>query len=149
LNRISDKPQIFSIGHSNRELGDFISILKNYGIEVLADIRSYPRSKRNPHFDMEHLERELQAEGIEYIWLRGLGGMRESAYEEYTKTAEFEEGMHTLISIAGKKKTVLMCAELNWRSCHRSFISGALHKLRWEVIHIYDEGESETHSGLF
>ena len=126
-----------------------MSILKNYGIEVLADIRSYPRSKRNPHFDMEHLEKELPSRGIEYVWIRGLGGMREGGYEEYMKTAEFEEGLNTLRSIAGEKKTVFMCAELDWRSCHRSFVSGALHKLRWEVVHIYDGNESETHSGLF
>ena len=143
------KPQIFSIGHSNRELGELVSILKNYGIEVLADIRSYPRSKRNPHFDMEHLEKGLPSRGIEYVWIRGLGGMREGGYEEYMKTAEFEEGLNTLRSIAGEKKTVFMCAELDWRSCHRSFVSGALHKFRWEVVHIYDGNESETHSGLF
>lgn len=143
------KPQIFSIGHSNRKLGELVSILKHYGIEVLADIRSYPRSKRNPHFDKEQLEIELPSRGIEYVWIRGLGGMREGGYEEYMKTREFEDGLSTLRSIAGEKKTVFMCAELDWRSCHRSFVSGALHKLRWDVVHIYDGDESETHSGLF
>lgn len=143
------KPRIFSIGHSNRELDEFAAILKHYGIEALADIRSYPHSKRNPHFDTEHLEKELPSRGIEYVWIRGLGGMREGGYEEYMKTAEFEEGLNTLKSLAREKKTVFMCAELDWRSCHRSFVSGALHKLRWEVVHIYDGNESESHSGLF
>ncbi|MFI5324358.1 MAG: DUF488 family protein [Thermodesulfobacteriota bacterium] len=143
------EPRIFSIGHSNRKLGEFISILKNYGIEALADIRSYPHSKRNPHFDRELLERELPVEGIEYVWIRELGGMREGGYEEHMKTDDFSRGLAALILIGGEKKTVFMCSELDWRSCHRSFVSQAVHNLGREVVHIYDESESEAHSGLF
>ncbi|MFI5324333.1 MAG: DUF488 family protein, partial [Thermodesulfobacteriota bacterium] len=104
------EPRIFSIGHSNRKLGEIISILKNYGIEALADIRSYPHSKRNPHFDRELLERELPAEGIEYVWIRELGGMREGGYEEHMKTDDFSRGLAALILIGGEKKTVFMCS---------------------------------------
>ncbi len=141
--------QIFSVGHSNRALGELISILRRYGVEMLADIRTFPRSRRNPHFNRESLEMELPSSGIEYVWIRELGGLREGGYENYMSTQGFEEGLNALMSAAGDKKTAYMCSELDWRSCHRSFVSRALHSLGWEVVHIYDENESETHSGLF
>ena len=143
------KLQIFSIGHSNRTLVEFIDILKIYGIETLADIRSYPRSKRNTQFDRESLERELPASGVEYVWIKELGGMRGGGYEEYMNTPGFEAGLDVLITLASGKKTAFMCAELDWRRCHRGFVSQALHSRGWEVLHIYDENESESHSGLF
>ena len=141
--------RIFSIGHSNRTLVELIDILKVYGIGTLADIRSYPRSKRNTHFDRESLERELPAAGIEYVWIKDLGGMRGGGYEEHMNTPEFEAGLDALMARASGKKTAFMCAELDWRRCHRGFVSQALHSLGWDVVHIYDERESETHSGLF
>ena len=140
---------IFSIGHSNRTLVDFLTILKRYGVEALADIRTYPRSKRNPHFDSESLEKELPPNGIEYVWIKELGGMREDGFENYMNTSGFEEGFNTLVALAGEKRTAFMCSELDWRNCHRSFVSHALYSRGWEVVHIYDENESETHAGLF
>ena len=143
------RKQIFSIGHSNRVLGELVSILKHYGIEALADIRSYPRSKRNTQFDRESLERELPAAGVEYGWIKELGGMRGGGYEEYMNTPGFAAGLNALATLASGKKTAFMCAELDWRRCHRGFVSQALHSRGWEVLHIYDERESESHSGLF
>ena len=113
----SGRKQIFSIGHSNRTLVEFIDILKGFGME--------------------------------YLWIKSLGGMRGGGYEEYMNTPAFADGLDALISAAGEKKTAFMCAELDWRGCHRGFVSHALHKLGWEVVHVYDENESETHSGLF
>jgi uncharacterized protein (DUF488 family) len=147
--QIISKRQIFSVGHSNRTLDDLVSILKHYGIEALADIRSYPRSKRNPHFDREVLEKELPAHGIEYVWINELGGLREWGYEGYMGTPGFEYGLSSLEALASGNRTAFMCSELDWRRCHRSFVSRALHSRGWEVVHIYDENESETHSGLF
>lgn len=140
---------IYSIGHSNRTLDELVSVLKRYGVETLADIRTYTRSKRNPHFDREALETELPSRGIGYIWISELGGMREDGYENYMSTSGFEEGFNILINVARERMTAFMCSELDWRHCHRSFVSHALHSRGWEVVHIYDEDESETHSGLF
>ncbi len=141
--------RIFSIGHSNRTLVEFIGILRIYGIETLADIRSYPRSKRNAHFDRESLERELPESGIEYVWIKELGGMRGGGYEEHMNTPEFEAGLDAIMGLTSGKKTAFMCAELDWRRCHRGFVSQALHSRGWDVVHIYDGRESVAHSGLF
>lgn len=111
-------------------------------------MRSYPVSKRYPHFGKESLEKELPAHGIEYVWLKGLGGRRKGGYAAHMETPEFAESLDTLIESASSRETAFMCSELRWRECHRAFISDALAKAGWEIIHIYDELESETHSTL-
>lgn len=140
--------RIYTIGHSNRTLGEFLEVLKHYGIAALADVRSYPASRRNPHFDRENLEKALEQVSIEYRWIKGLGGMRKIPYGDYINTAEFEEALGELTELARTKRTAFMCAELRWRDCHRSFISGRLSSLGREVVHIYGAWESEIHSSL-
>ena len=139
---------IFSIGHSNRSLDELVRILKNHSILALADIRSYPRSKRNPNFNKEHLEALLPGLGIEYLWIKELGGMREGGYEEYMESGEFTEGIAKLIDKARQKPCAFMCAELKWRECHRSFVAEKLFRDGWDVEHIYGETEAEKHAGM-
>ena len=147
LNNIEQK-HIFTIGHSNRGLDEFVRILKRSGIGTVLDIRSYPRSKRNPQFDRKNLEALLPGFGIEYMWIKELGGLREGGYGEYMESPEFEEGMIQLRAAAEKSQCVFMCAELKWRECHRSFIAERLYRDGWEVVHLYDEREEERHAGL-
>jgi uncharacterized protein (DUF488 family) len=75
--------------------------------------------------------------------------MRGGGYEEHMNTPDFREGLDALISAAGEKKTAFMCSELDWRRCHRGFVSHALYSRGWDVVHVYNENESESHSGLF
>ena len=147
MNNIKQK-HIFTIGHSNRSLDEFVRILKRWEIEALLDIRSYPRSVRNPQFDREKLRALFPGLGIEYTWVQELGGMREGGYGEYMKSPEFEEGIVQLRAVAEKKRCAFMCAELKWRECHRSFVSESLFREGWEVVHLYDEREEERHAGL-
>lgn len=140
-----EKKRIYSIGHSNRKLDDFIAALEAHGIETLADVRSYPVSKRYPHFSREALAEALSARGIKYAWMPGLGGRREGGYEAYTKTAEFAGA---LAETASGSRTAFMCSEMKWRECHRAFVADALARSGWEVVHIYCGGETETHSAL-
>ena len=144
----NDSGRIYTIGHSNRTLGEFLEVLKYYGIEALADVRSYPVSRKNPHFDRENLEKALGQASIDYRWMKGLGGMRKIPYVDYMKTAQFKEALGELTRLARMKRTAFMCAELRWRDCHRCFISGRLSSLGREIVHIYDAGESEIHSSL-
>jgi len=136
---------IYTIGHSNRTLEHFIQILKHYDIEVLVDVRQFPRSKHNPQFNKDNLESELPQNGIQYLWIEKLGGFRKGGYEAYMRTDDFKDGLLALKEIAKEKTSVLMCAELLWFKCHRSLISSWLSKLAWRVIHIYDEKKSEAH----
>lgn len=139
---------IHSIGHSNRGLDEFIAALEAHGIETLADVRSYPVSRRYPHFSREALSEALAARGIKYVWMPGLGGRREGGYEAYAKTPEFAKALADLEEATSRSSAAFMCSELRWRECHRAFISDALHGNGWEVVHIYDGDETEVHSVL-
>lgn len=137
--------EIFTIGHSNRNLEDFMNILKHYNIEVLVDVRRFPTSRHNPQFKKDELENRLPENGVEYIWIENLGGFRKGGYVDYMETREFKEELEKLIVIAKQKRTAVMCAELLWFKCHRNFISTAFAREGWEVIHIYDQKKSEKH----
>jgi len=130
---------IYTIGYGNRKFEDFIRLLKDLGIEVVADVRAFPRSKW-PEFTGESLRLSLPGEGIKYVHLEKLGGYRRGGYEAYTRTREFKEGLGELMKLAQKKKTVIMCRENYPSGCHRRFIARELKKLGWEVIHLVGKG---------
>jgi uncharacterized protein (DUF488 family) len=142
------RKSIFSIGHSNRSLDELVRILKGREIGALVDVRSYPRSKRNSNFNREHLEVMLPGFGIEYRWIKELGGMRQDGYEEYMESEEFAEGLAKLFKTAESKLCCFMCAELKWRECHRSFVAEILFRDGWDVVHIYNETKVEKHAGM-
>jgi len=146
--RTTEQKLIFSIGHSNRSLDELVRILKGREIGALVDIRSYPRSKRNPGVNREKLEALLPGLGIGYLWIKELGGMRRGGYEGYMDSQEFTEGISQLLEIARTKSCAFMCAELKWRECHRSFVAERLFRDGWDVVHIYDETEAERHAGM-
>ena len=134
-------PLIFTIGHSTRTLEDLVGLLQAYGLRFVVDVRSIPRSRRNPQFNQENLSVYLKESGIGYVWLKELGGLRypksdsqnkgwrnESfrAFADYMQTPEFEVGINELIKLAQDGPVAIMCAEaLPWR-CHRSLIADAL-----------------------
>jgi uncharacterized protein (DUF488 family) len=148
-NRIS----IYTIGHSNRSWEDFIALLEKFAIRTVADIRSLPGSKKFPHFDRENMGKALFDQGLKYIWLPKLGGLRRvrkgfespnigltnpgfRAYADYMATPEFLDGVEELLNVASESATTIMCAEaLYWR-CHRRLVSDYLMAHGIEVLHI-------------
>ncbi len=151
---------IWTIGHSTRPIEDFIAVLKHYGIELLADVRTVPGSRKNPQFNSQELAKSLAAAGIEYVHLKNLGGLRKvrkdspntgwhnesfRAYADYMQTPEFEQALDELIELASRKRTAIMCAEaLPWR-CHRSLIADALLVRGVEVVEIFTETKAQAH----
>ncbi|MDP4221420.1 MAG: DUF488 domain-containing protein [Bacteroidota bacterium] len=151
---------IWTIGHSTRSLEEFIGMLRSFDIELLVDIRSYPGSRRYPHFGKEALALSLPAAGIEYIHLGELGGRRKArpdsqntawrneafrGYADYMETAEFKKGIEHMEDLALQKRTVYMCSEAVWWRCHRALVSDYLKDRKWKVIHIMDTGKSMEH----
>ncbi len=144
-------PVIYTIGHSNRTMKEFLDMLRAYSIKELVDVRTIARSRHNPQFNEAMLRYRLKAAKIIYKRLKKLGGLRRAAkdsvnlgwrnksfrgYADYMQTKEFAAGIKALQKIAAKKKTAIMCAEaLPWR-CHRSLIADALIKQKWRVKHI-------------
>ena len=132
---------IYTIGHSTRPPEEFLNILRAYSIETVADIRTVPRSRKNPQYDQESFKHLLVQHNFEYVHLSGLGGLRRArkdsintawenasfrGYADYMQTPEFTSALEELIAIAAAKRTVIMCAEaVPWR-CHRSLVADAL-----------------------
>src|SRR5882672_5843181 len=135
------KLELWTIGHSTRPIGELIEALNSFENKALADVRSFPRSRRYPQFNREQLHSLLAAAGIEYQHFSELGGRRRErvdslnmawrnktfrGYADYMETAEFLGGIDRLLDLARVKRTAIMCAEAVWWRCHRSLISDYL-----------------------
>ena len=147
---------IYTIGHSTHPVDVLIDMLQSFGIKVLADIRSYPGSKRFPHYNKEALRQTLESAGIQYLHFPDLGGKREapadvkkhppfSGYKEHMATDAFATAIAELQQLAQTTPVAYMCAEANWRQCHRSLMSDYLKTAEWKVIHIKGKDKSEPH----
>ncbi len=137
---------IFTIGHSTRPLKDFVGLLRDHGVDVLVDVRRFPRSGRHPHFDREALAPALRSAGIRYLWLgEYLGGYRPGGYQRWMAGQQFRRGLEFIESIAARRRVAIMCAEKLFFRCHRRFIADALVARGWHVLHIIDPGRSQVH----
>jgi uncharacterized protein (DUF488 family) len=147
MKRSATKPAtVWTIGHSTLARDELIALLKGHGIATLVDVRSFPRSRRNPQFNIEEMERALPEAGLRYVWLgKEIGGFRKGGYVAYTETPEFADGLARLEEIAAASPTAFMCAEKLFFKCHRRFISDALTRRGWKVIHIFDAERSQPH----
>ncbi len=151
---------IYTIGHSTRTLEHFVAMLQSFNIEMIVDIRSFPGSRRYPHFNKENLEVSLPEKNINYVHLKLLGGRRPvkkdsknagwrhpafRGYADYMETDDFKKGIDELEQIAIKQKTAYMCSEAVWWRCHRSMVSDYLKLNGWIVFHIMEINKSEEH----
>ncbi|MGY4706500.1 DUF488 domain-containing protein [Candidatus Bipolaricaulota sp. J31] len=129
--------EIYTVGHSNLTLQEFLNLLSRWGIELVVDVRRFPTSRKYPHFQREELTRALRKAGIGYVFLgEELGGYRRGGYEARMSTPTFAAGLRKLEELATRAKTAVMCAERDPRGCHRRFISAALAARGFRVIHI-------------
>ena len=151
---------IWTIGHSTRPIEEFLGLLAGPRIEVVADVRSFPGSRKYPQYGKEALAATLATHSIGYHWLQALGGRRRVSpdspntawrnasfrgYADYMSSTEFEQGLSQLLKIASKMRTATMCAEAVWWRCHRSMIADALCVRGIEVVHILDAKHSMVH----
>ena len=155
------KLSIWTVGHSSRELSDFLQALASEQIEAIADVRRFPGSRRYPQFGGEALREALHQEGIAYQHFPELGGRRTSrleqspntawrvpafkAYADYMLTEEFAAAFNDLAALATKMRTAVMCAEiLPWR-CHRRLLADRFLTLGWNVVDIMTAGQVKQH----
>lgn len=121
-------------------------MLQSYKIEVIADVRRFPTSKKYPQFERTNLRFQLTQNNMEYIWLgESLGGFRKGGYQLYMQSELFSQGMKQLIQSAEKQTTAFMCAEKLFFRCHRRLIADHLLQLNWKVLHIFDATTAYLH----
>lgn len=152
---------IWTIGHSNRSLHNFIEALEDAGVKVVADVRSLPGSRKFPQFNKELLSISLAENNIGYVHFKDLGGRRRAkkdsdniawrseafrGYADYMETEQFKTAVEELESLAKKESCAYMCAEILWWQCHRSLISDYLKAQGWKVLHIVEKGKITEHT---
>ena len=135
-------------------------MLRVHEIEIVADVRRFPGSRRLPHFAPDALERDLGRDAIFYHWIPELGGRRRSsvsstnvawkhpafrAYADHLATAEFADGLTELLMVAHGARTAIMCAELLWWRCHRRLIADVLTTVGAAVFHLRGDEPPALH----
>jgi uncharacterized protein (DUF488 family) len=150
---------VHTVGHSTRTTGELVELVRQGGVELVADVRRFPRSRTNPQFNAEALGPALQKESIGYRHLAALGGRRSAAgtkapsrntlwrevafraYSDYAETDEFRTGFEALLALARERSVAIMCAEAVWWRCHRRIIADYLLVRGVEVRHILGPGK--------
>jgi uncharacterized protein (DUF488 family) len=152
---------LYTIGHSTRSIEELIEVLHAHAIQTLVDIRAFPASRRLPHFNREALGGSLSKAGIQYVWMKALGGYRRKIsnesphialrsasfrnYADYMLTQDFEQAIAGLVELAGQSRTAYMCAERVYFHCHRMLVSDWLVAHGHEVFHIDGTGPVKPH----
>ena len=162
--------EILTVGHSTHEIERFLALLSGAGVEVVADVRRFPGSRRHPQFGADALERSLRDEGIAYESFRDeLGGRRSRkdlaaggggtppdnsawrnasfrAYADYMSTPAFADGLERLEETARGRRSSVMCAEAHPSRCHRRLIADMLLARGWRVVHLLPDGRLQDHA---
>lgn len=151
---------VYTVGHSTRSLDELVDLLRGWGVETLVDIRTIPRSRKNPHFNADILPAELAKCGIRYVHLSALGGLRGKKktgpsrnlgwqvdafrnFADYAQTEPFSRGLDDLLNLASQSTCAIMCAEAVWWRCHRRIVADYLLVRGVRVKHILSEDRAE------
>jgi uncharacterized protein (DUF488 family) len=157
-------PDLVTVGHGTQDRSALGSLLRGAGIELVVDVRRFPRSKSNPDVHREALQTWLQALGMTYRWEERLGGRRHPppgaveldtwwtvpafrAYAAYTRTPEFRDVLIDVLADASRHRVVLMCSESLWWRCHRRLIADvAILSHGAAVAHLFPSGRLDAHT---
>jgi uncharacterized protein (DUF488 family) len=161
MGAVAERRPVFTIGHSTHAIQAFIALLERHRVELVADVRRFPASRRHPQFGADALRRSLADAGIDYMSLgEELGGRRRArpdsdnagwrsgqfrGYADHMASDEFAQGLVGLEAAAAARPVAIMCAEATWRRCHRQLIADALVAHGWRVLHIGRDGRLEPH----
>ena len=150
---MSDLP-VFTIGHSTRTIPQFVDLLRAGAVQLVVDIRTVPRSRRNPQYTVDILAEELAPWQIGHLRIEELGGLRGKSrdvppevngfwtnqsfhnYADYALSDEYRAGLARLQQLSAERRTAIMCAESVWWRCHRRIVADYLLAAGREVFHL-------------
>jgi uncharacterized protein (DUF488 family) len=152
---------VFTVGHSTRPIDEFIHLLRSHGVQRVIDVRTLPRSRFNPQFDIARLPDLLRAADIHYTHLPGLGGRRQPrpdssnggwrnksfrGYADHMQSSDFKNSLERCLEMAAVERVALMCAEaVPWR-CHRSLIADAIVARGLDALEIASDTRVRPHT---
>ena len=151
---MSDDPPVLTVGHSTRSIAEFVDLLRSAQVSVVVDVRTVPRSKRNPQYNEDRLGLELGEYQVRYLRIAGLGGLRGRSpevprqvnalwqndsfhnYADYALSDQFAEALGELLDLSSSRRCAIMCAEAVWWRCHRRIIADYLLANGRTVLHL-------------
>jgi uncharacterized protein (DUF488 family) len=154
-------PPIFTVGHSTRSIPEFVDLLRSGPADVVVDVRTVPRSRRNPQYNEDVLPSELAPYQLAYTRIAGLGGLRGKSrdvppqingfwqnqsfhnYADYALSDEFAAALDELLALSSERRCAIMCAEAVWWRCHRRIIADYLLARGRTVCHLMGGGRVE------
>jgi uncharacterized protein (DUF488 family) len=152
---------IHTVGHGTLAADEFAALIDRAQVDRVVDVRSFPGSRHNPQFGRDQMEKWVPTAGIDYIWMRQLGGRRRPvagskhvalrndafrAYADYMETPAFMAGVEELLVLAERDSPTVMCSESLWWRCHRRLIADYLVLVRGiDVVHLMHDGRSTPH----
>jgi len=152
---------IYTVGHSTRTMEEFVELLRSAQVQRLVDVRSIPRSRTNPQYNLDSLPETLSAWQINHTIIPELGGRRSRQkavapevngfwsnqsfhnYADYAMSAEFRAGLERLMALSQDAPCAIMCSEAVWWRCHRRIIADYLLLQGRTVSHIMGNGRIE------
>lgn len=158
---MSDLPPVFTIGHSTRSIPEFVDLLRAGPAELVVDVRTVPKSRRNPQYNEDVLAGELAPYQLGYTRIDALGGLRGKSrdvqpqvngfwenqsfhnYADYALSDEFAAALDELLAISSERRCAIMCAEAVWWRCHRRIIADYLLEHGREVFHLMGNNKVE------
>jgi uncharacterized protein (DUF488 family) len=158
---MSDLLPIFTIGHSTRSIAEFVEILRSGPADMVVDVRTVPKSRRNPQYNEDALRDELATWQVGYARIADLGGLRGRArevppevngywvnqsfhnYADYALSADFSAALEELLDLSAQRRSAIMCAEAVWWRCHRRIIADYLLARGRNVFHLMGSGRVE------
>jgi len=158
---MADPPPVFTIGHSTRTIPEFVELLRVGEVREVVDVRTIPRSRTNPQYNLDRLPEELAAWQIGHRYIAALGGLRGRTahaapevnglwrnksfrnYADYALTPPFADGLDELLALSAKRRCAIMCAEAVWWRCHRRIIADHLLVRGREVVHLMSPRKAE------
>jgi uncharacterized protein (DUF488 family) len=151
----------YTVGHSTHGLEELAALLRSAEIELVADIRTVPRSRTNPQFNKDTLPDALMAFGVAYEHIAALGGLRGKTrslpsningfwtnnsfhnYADYALSETFHAGLKHLRERGAQQRCTIMCSEAVWWRCHRRIVADYLIAGGETVFHIMGKGRLE------
>lgn len=155
-------PPVYTIGHSTRSIVEFVELLQQGRVELVVDIRSVPRSRTNPQFNIDALPEAMQPWQIGYTRISELGGRRTKSktvppdvngfwinqsfhnYADYALSAEFRAGFSRLTALSRDRRCAIMCSEAVWWRCHRRFVADYLLSDGRAVFHLMGSAQIDA-----
>jgi uncharacterized protein (DUF488 family) len=158
---MTNSTPIFTIGHSTRSIPEFVELLRNGSADLVVDVRTVPRSRRNPQYNEDALGVELAPYQVGCTRIAALGGLRGKSdvppevngywenrsfhnYADYALSPEFAAGLDRLLGLASDRRCAMMCAEAVWWRCHRRIIADYLLARGRTVLHLMGNGRVEA-----